>query len=83
MKSSKITRIGIIQGLTEGSLQTFVFLWAPALRAYSNSAVEGVWGLDGDGDPAYGLIFGSFMAFGVVGGFLEPTVRKAMNSLLN
>lgn len=80
--STNISRIGIIQGLTEGSLQTFVFLWAPALRAYATSAPEGSLGLGKDGEPAYGLIFGSFMAFGVVGGFLEPTVRKAVNSVL-
>lgn len=36
-----------------------------------------------DGEPAYGLIFGSFMAFGVMGGFLEPTARKTMNSFLS
>lgn len=35
-----------------------------------------------DEEPAYGLIFGSFMAFGVLGGFLEPTVRKSLNSIL-
>lgn len=80
---SNISRIGIIQGLTEGALQTFVFLWAPALRAFATSAPEGTWGVDKNDEPAYGLIFGSFMAFGVIGGFLEPTVRKAMNLVLS
>ena len=63
-------------------MQTFVFLWAPALRTYAASASAGTWGLENNGEPAYGLIFGSFMAFGVAGGFLEPTVRKSINSLL-
>ena len=35
-------------------------------------------GLDKDGQPEYGLIFGAFMACGVLGGFAEPTVRKAI-----
>lgn len=73
---SKISRIGLVQGLSEGSLQTFVFLWSPALRSFSKSAPAGTFGLDVDGEPAYGLIFGAFMACGVAGGFAEPTVRK-------
>lgn len=80
--SSHITRIGIIQGLTEGSLQTFVFLWAPALRAFASNSNDGAWGLGKDGEPSYGLIFGSFMFFGVAGGFLEPKVRKSINCIL-
>lgn len=78
---SKIYRIGIIQGLTDGTLQTFVFLWSPALRSFSVKIPAfmkeaGVWGLDADGEPAYGLIFGAFMACGVLGGLAEPTVRQ-------
>ncbi len=34
--------------------------------------------LDVHGEPAYGLIFGAFMACGVVGGFVEPYARKAL-----
>ena len=64
-------------------MQTFVFLWAPALRACARSAPKNAWGLGNDGEPAYGLIFGSFMAFGVIGGFLEPFARKTVNSFLS
>lgn len=77
--SSTISRIGLIQGLTEGALQTFVILWPPALQTFANSASDGTWGLGKDGEPAYGLIFGSFMAFGVFGGFMAPVTRKAMD----
>ena len=74
---SKISRIGLIQGLTEGSLQTFVFLWSPALRSFSPSAPHTALGLDCDGEPAYGLIFGAFMACGVIGGVIEPAMRNS------
>ncbi len=60
----------------EGSLQTFVFLWSPALRSYAASTRHNVIGLDHDGQPAYGLIFGSFMACAVLGGFVSPIARK-------
>jgi len=78
---SKISRIGLIQGLTEGSLQTFVFLWSPALRSFAHSAPQKVLGLDSEGEPAYGLIFGGFMACGVVGGVIEPLMRKLVSSV--
>uniref|UniRef100_A0A7S1ZEB7 Molybdate-anion transporter n=1 Tax=Ditylum brightwellii TaxID=49249 RepID=A0A7S1ZEB7_9STRA len=78
VSDSQISRIGIIQGLTEGSLQTFVFLWSPALRHFATKAPMGVLGLDENGEPAYGLIFGAFMACGVVGGFSEHLARKAV-----
>mmetsp|Transcript_23984 Transcript_23984/g.31885 ORF Transcript_23984/g.31885 Transcript_23984/m.31885 type:complete len:687 (-) Transcript_23984:205-2265(-) len=78
VSDSKISRIGIIQGLTEGSLQTFVFLWSPALRHFATKAPMGVLGLDENGEPAYGLIFGAFMACGVIGGFSEHLARKAV-----
>lgn len=83
VRSRNISRIGIIQGLTEGALQTFVFLWAPALRACAKNAPKNTWGLGNDGEPAYGLIFGSFMAFGVIGGVLEPFARRTVNSFLS
>eukprot|EP00586_Coscinodiscus_wailesii_P000414 CAMPEP_0172487674 /NCGR_PEP_ID=MMETSP1066-20121228/16845_1 /TAXON_ID=671091 /ORGANISM="Coscinodiscus wailesii, Strain CCMP2513" /LENGTH=823 /DNA_ID=CAMNT_0013254429 /DNA_START=199 /DNA_END=2670 /DNA_ORIENTATION=+ len=81
VSDSKICRIGIIQGLTEGALQTFVFLWSPTLHYFANklktsSAVDTVLGLDADGEPAYGLIFGAFMACGAFGGMMEPTIRR-------
>ena len=52
-------------------------MWSPALRSFSESAPEGLLGLDIDGQPAYGLIFGAFMACGVLGGFTEPFFRRA------
>jgi len=73
---TKISRIGLIQGLTDGSLQTFVLLWAPALRYFSVSAPSSAMGLDVYGEPAYGLIFGAFMSCGVIGSLVEPSVRK-------
>ncbi len=71
-------RIGLIQGLSQGSLQTFVFLWSPALRKFAEHAPGDALGVDKDGQPAYGLIFGAFMACGVLGGFAEPVLHKAM-----
>ena len=79
--NSKISRIGIMQGLTEGSLQTFVFLWSPTLAAFAQSAHNDSIGIHTDKEPAYGLIFGSFMACGVLGGFSEPMVRKLVTKL--
>jgi len=88
VSDSKICRIGIIQGLTEGALQTFVFLWSPALRHFAvripaTMLTKGVIGIDQNGEPAYGLIFGAFMACGSIGGLVEPLVRKKFSSLLN
>lgn len=80
---SNISRIGIIQGFTEGALQTFVFLWSPALRHFANGAPAGVLGLDDVGQPAYGLIFGAFMACGVLGGLAEPLARKVITILVS
>jgi len=76
VRDTKISRIGLIQGLTEGTLQTFVFLWSPALRSFCLSAPHTSLGLDEFGEPAYGLIFGGFMACGVIGGVIEPFVRR-------
>ncbi len=83
MKDSKISRIGLIQGLVEGSLQTFVFLWSPALRSYADSSPRNVIGLDEDGQPAYGLIFGAFMACAVLGGFVAPIARKLVSRFIS
>jgi len=79
---SRILRVGIIQGLTCGSIQIFIFLWSPALRDLAKSAPRNVLGLDSHGEPAYGLIFGAFMACGVIGGLVSPTLRKAVTQLL-
>ena len=80
---SRVLRVGIIQGLTVGSLQIFIFLWSPTLQTFSKSAKSDSAGLDKAGEPAYGLIFGSFMAAGVVGGLLSPFFRKATTALLS
>lgn len=87
ISDSKIYRIGLIQGLTEGALQTFVFLWSPALRHFAKQIpasrlAKGVLGIDANGEPAYGLIFGAFMACGALGGMMEPPVRRAFSLLI-
>merc|ERR1712157_387513 len=73
ISDAKISRVGLIQGLTKGSLLTFVFLWSPALQSVSVNAIPSAMGLDVDGEPAYGLIFGAFMACGVMGSFIQPS----------
>lgn len=80
--NSKVLRVGIIQGLTCGSIQIFIFLWSPALRELARNAPKDSLGLDSHGEPAYGLIFGAFMACGVIGGLCAPFVRQAVTSLL-
>ena len=79
---SRVLRVGIIQGLTVGSLQIFIFLWSPTLQNFAKNAPAGALGLDSDGEPAYGLIFGAFMAAGVLGGLCSPFIRKAVTVLL-
>lgn len=78
---SKIARIGIIQGFSQGSLQTFIFLWSPALRRFAQATTSESVGLVGNNEPAYGLIFGAFMTMGVLGGLAEPTVRRSLEKL--
>jgi len=80
---TKILRVGIIQGLTCGAIQIFIFLWSPVLRDFALSAPSHLLGLDSQGEPAYGLIFGAFMACGVVGGLLAPWVRRGVTALLS
>lgn len=82
-KDKRILRVGIIQGLTCASIQIFIFLWSPALRHFAKSAPEGTLGIDAAGEPAYGLIFGAFMAAGVVGGLAAPSVRRLATRLLS
>ncbi len=76
LDDSRLSCLGLIHGLTEGSLQTFVFLWCPALQSVSSSSFRPVFGLDENGEPAYGLIFAAFMMFGVMGGCIEPKLRR-------
>jgi hypothetical protein len=78
---STIARIGIIQGFSQGSLQTFIFLWSPALRKFAQAASSERVGLGSNNEPAYGLIFGAFMTMGVLGGLAEPIVRKRLEKM--
>jgi MFS transporter, MFS domain-containing protein family, molybdate-anion transporter len=79
----KMLRVGIIQGLSSGALHIFIFLWAPMLIALSHNAPKGSWGLDSNGKPAFGLIFGAFMGAGVIGGLAAPPIRKMVSVLLS
>ncbi|KAL3930763.1 MAG: hypothetical protein SGBAC_011624 [Bacillariaceae sp.] len=78
---SKVLRVGIIQGFTVGCLQIFIFLWSPTLAEFAKTSNFST-ALDSAGQPAYGLIFGAYMAAGVLGGLLSPFFRKAISSLL-
>lgn len=78
---SKVLRVGIIQGFTVGCLQIFIFLWSPTLAEFAKTSNFSA-ALDSAGQPAYGLIFGAYMAAGVLGGLLSPFFRKAISSLL-
>mmetsp|Transcript_43238 Transcript_43238/g.48694 ORF Transcript_43238/g.48694 Transcript_43238/m.48694 type:complete len:681 (+) Transcript_43238:135-2177(+) len=80
---SRVLRVCITQGLTLGSLHIFIFLWSPLLKEFSAGCSGGAWGLDSQGDPAYGLIFGAFMAAGVIGGLCSSAVRKIVTMLLS
>lgn len=80
---SRVLRICITQGLTLGSLHTFIFLWSPLLKEFTVGATGMEWGLDSHGEPAYGLIFGAYMAAGVLGGLCSPSCRKIVTFLLS
>jgi Sugar-tranasporters, 12 TM len=81
-EDSQMLRIGLLQGLTEGSIQIFVFLWSPTLRHYALTAPLGSLGLNKDGEPAYGLIFGAYMFVGVLGGVVAPHLRTLVGQAL-
>jgi hypothetical protein len=49
----------------------------------AHSAPKGSWGLDSNGEPAFGLIFGAFMGAGVFGGIAAPPIRKLVSALLS
>jgi MFS family permease len=80
---SRVLRVCITQGFTMASLHIFIFLWSPVLKEFAAGAERGTVGLDDDGEPAYGLIFGAFMTAGVVGGLCSPSVRKMITLLLS
>jgi uncharacterized protein (DUF697 family) len=79
----RVLRVCILQGLTMGTLQIFVFLWTPMLKEFAATAPVGTIGLDSHGEPAYGLIFGAYMAAGVLGGLCAPHVRRVITFLLS
>lgn len=79
----KMMIVGVLQSLTSGSIQIFVFLWAPTLRHFAHHAQENAWGLDHHGEPAYGLIFCAFMAAGVLGGLVAPRIRTFITKVLS
>lgn len=95
----KILSLGIIQGLSAGSLQIFIFLWSPTLQTFTADDTSGAnvddsdssisltpyfrWAIDSMGNPAYGLIFGAFMAAGVSGGLCAPYIRRAVGLLFS
>jgi len=86
---SKILRIGLIQGLTEGTLQTFIFLWCPKLLhltslsvfSQNNDIITSIM-TDNNKEPAYGLIFGAFMASGALGGYIQPYINKIITQYI-
>jgi len=80
---SRVLRVCVTQGLTLGSLHIFIFLWSPLLKEFSTGCNGSIWGLDSQGEPAYGLIFGAFMAAGVLGGLCSPMVRKFVTFILS
>ena len=80
---SKVMRVCITQGLTLGSLHIFIFLWSPLLKEFAGGCKGPLWGLDGQGEPAYGLIFGAYMAAGVLGGLFSPMVRRFVTFILS
>jgi len=98
----KILHLGIIQGLSAGSLQLFIFLWSPTLQVFASGTNNNLdtnasdsdyniislksyfrWAIDGTGNPAYGLIFGAYMAAGVSGGLCAPYIRRAVGLLFS
>ena len=84
---SRILRLGVIQGLTEGTLQTFVFLWSPTLlhltlKSNCNTDRFASLFLDHNNEPAYGLIFGAYMACGALGGCSQEYVYNIIYNIL-
>ena len=83
LENPNISCLGLIHGFTEGSLQTFVFLWSPVLQSLSSNSLSSVPGIDINGEPEYGLIFGSYMLFGVLGGYTKPWLVKRISCTLS
>jgi len=86
MADMRMLRVGIVQGLSVGSLQIFVYLWSPVLMNLAKEVpmedIANTWGLDRRGDPAFGLIFMVFMSACVLGGIIAPFLRQGATELL-
>jgi len=84
---TRILRLGLIMGLTEGTLQTFIYLWSPLLLHLTLqknfNPTEAIFvDSEGNHEPQYGLIFGAFMMFGALGGIAQPYIVKKINAVL-
>jgi len=83
---TRILRLGLIMGLSEGTLQTFIYLWSPLLLQLTlqkNFTSTKAFFIDVENnEPQYGLIFGAFMAFGALGGVAQPYILKKLNHFL-
>jgi len=83
---TRILRLGLIMGLSEGTLQTFIYLWSPLLLQLTlqkNFSSTKAFFVDvGNNEPQYGLIFGAFMTFGALGGIAQPYILKKLNQFL-
>jgi MFS family permease len=84
---SRVLRVCISQGLSLAVLHIFIFLWSPLLKDFATEACSRgriqLWGIDERNEPAYGLIFGAFMAAGVLGGYCSPLCRKFLSHFLS
>ena len=78
---SRVLRVCITQGLTLGSLHILIFLWSPLLKEFSAECNEAIWGLDHQGEPAYG-ISGAYMAAVLLGGLCSSVVLENCHSLI-
>lgn len=82
---SRIFRLGVIMGLAEGTLQTFIYLWSPFLLQISLQpnfhSIKATF-VDSNNEPQYGLIFGAFMLFGALGGVIQPYIFSFLNKSL-
>lgn len=86
MTDAKMLCVGIVQGLSVGSLHIFVFLWSPVLMQMAKKVPPGdivkTFGLDRQGEPAFGIIFMVFMCACVLGGILAPFLRRIATSIM-
>jgi len=70
VRNSEIWRIGMVQGLSEGAMYTFVFMWVPTLLS-----------LDPPGGLPTGCVFSALMAAITLGGIMFPYLQSAAGYL--